>query len=279
MPVRIEPPPPTAIPDPGPEGRYVPRPADPNAEPVFSVIVPSRDEEASLEGSVTELAAALEEIGEPFEILVVDDGSRDGTGRIARSLADADRRVRTARHEAGRGLGAALRTAVGMARGSYIVVSPVGSPLDAEQIRSFHEAMEPQARFSYLPGQRACDIAVGFRRVRAGYRPWMRFAAWGYRMTMRVLFRMWLRDFTWICMYRRRVLDSIPFEEDSFVALPEILVRAKRSGLVLRQVPCPMRARRDGKGPAGSPAMLRTAITGMLRIWWRIPAGRPGSAR
>jgi glycosyltransferase involved in cell wall biosynthesis len=273
MPVRIDPAPATSLPPLREEDRYA-RPApDSGAEPIFSAIVPACNEGDPLGPVVEGVIAAFEEVGEPFEILIVDDGSRDTTGSVADALAAADARVRVFHHGSNRGLGAAIRTAVEAARGSYLVGSPADSPLDADQIRAFFEMMEPQAAFSYLPGSRACDIAIGYRPRREGYRAWTRAASWIYRWMLRILFRAWVRDFNWISMYRRTLFERITIENDSFLAIPEIILKAKRAGMLLRQVPCPMRARRTGRGTVGRPRMLVTAFTGMIRLWVRLTFG------
>ena len=275
MPVRIAPPPESSLPKPREEDRYVPPAPRPDAEPLFSAIVPACNEAEGIEEAVGSLLSAFEEVGEPFEILLVDDGSRDATPALADALAARDPRVRVFHHGRNRGLGAAIRTGVQSARGTFIVGSPADSPLDAAQIRRFHETMEPQAAFAYLPGSRACDIAVGFRPARAGYRPWTRFMSWGYRWMLRLMFRMWLRDFNWICMYRREALERVAFTRDDFVALPEILIKAKRAGLRLVSVPCPMRARRTGRASVGRPRMLWTVLTGTLALWSEVTFRRP----
>jgi len=160
------------------------------------------------------------------------------------------------------------------------VGSPVDAPLDAEQIRAFLEVMEPSASFAYLPGRRACDIAVGFRSARPGYGPWRRFGSWAWRWMLRVAFRMWLRDFNWICMYRRSVFEKIDFEADDFMALPEILARARRAGLVLQQVACPMIEEAPGRASVPHRATPVAALVGTLRLWRRLSfaAPRPTSA-
>lgn len=277
MPVRIQPPPPATMPRLREEEKYVPPAPDPSREPLFSAIVPAHDGCASLDRAVGGLVSAFEEVGEPFEILIVDDGSRDGAGAAADALAKSDPRVRAFHHGKKRGLGAAIRTAVQAARGTYLVESPVDAPLDAAQIQAFLETMEPQAAFAYLPGKRAADVAVGFRVSRPGHKRWVRLCSWVYRWMLRAAFWTWVRDFNWISMYRRSVFERVAIENDDFLAVPEILVKAKKAGLVLRQVPCPMRARAPGRGTARSPSMLVRAFTGMIRLWWRVKLGQPPS--
>jgi cellulose synthase/poly-beta-1,6-N-acetylglucosamine synthase-like glycosyltransferase len=250
--------------------RHVPRPLDASAPPLFSVIVPAYNEGATLRGSVEHLLGVLEEVGQPYEVLIVNDGSRDDTPKVAEALAGEEPRVRALHHDRNRGLGAALRTAIAAARGEYIVGSPADSPLDAPQLRAFHETMEAQA---------ACDIAVGFRPERAGYKAWMRFCSAVYRWMLRIAFWTWLRDFNWICMYRRRVFEVVSIEFDAFVALPEILVKAKRAGFSLCQVPCSMKPRKVGKGTVGKPQILFKAFANMVRLWVRVTFGSAGRGR
>ncbi len=279
MPVTCNPPPAHRQPSLRETPRHAPRPLGAGAPLLFSVIVPAYNEGATLRGSVEHLLGVLEEVGEPYEVLIVNDGSRDDTPRVAEALAGEEPRVRALHHDRNRGLGAALRTAIAAARGEYIVGSPADSPLDAPQIRAFHEAMEARASYADFPGTAACDIAVGFRPERAGYKAWMRFCSAVYRWMLRIAFWTWLRDFNWICMYRRRVFEVVSIEFDAFVALPEILVKAKRAGFSLRQVPCPMKPRKVGKGTVGRPQVLFKAFANMVRLWLRVTFGSAGRAR
>jgi len=269
MPVIMNPPPETA-PVRREQPEYVPPPLDPAAKPLFSVIMPAYNEQATMGEAVQSLVSVMTEYGEPFEILIVDDGSRDETAKIASAIAAANPFVKLLRHDRNRGLGAAIRTAVAAARGDYVVGSPVDSPLDGDQLRAFHDTIEARASYSYFPGKAACDVAVGFREQRAGYKWWMSVCSWIYRMMLRASFRMWLRDFNWICMYRRSIFERVAIEFDGFAALPEILVKAKRAGFRLRQVPCPMKARKVGRGTVGRPKILFKATADFFRLWAKL---------
>ena len=246
------------------EPEPVPPSLDPDDTPYFSVLVPAFNEEAVIGESLRGIIDVMTAYGEPFEVLVVDDGSEDGTARIVEQMAGAGTRLRLLKHNRNRGLGAALRTAIAAARGDIIAGSPVDSPLDRQQLRAFHDAIE--ARGSYA-GSGPGDVAVGFRPEHAGYTWWMRIGSWIYRMLLRVAFRMWLRDFTWNCMYRRSVFEKVTIQSDGFAALPEILVKAKRAGFKLKQVPCPMKVRERGKGTIGRPSVLIGAFVAFLRLW------------
>ena len=233
--------------------------------------MPAFNEEATIRASLGGIIEVMTAYGEPFEVLVVDDGSDDETSRIVEAVPGLGTHVRLFKHDRNRGLGAALRTAISAARGDFIVGSPVDSPLDREQLRAFHDAIE--ARGSYA-GSGPGDVAVGYRPEHVGYKWWMRIGSWIYRMLLRTAFRMWLRDFNWICMYRRSVFETVTIQRDGFSVLPEILVKANRAGFKLRQVPCPMKPRERGKGTVGRPSFLIEALAEFVRLWIGLTFGR-----
>ncbi len=85
-----------------------------------SVVIPALDEERTLAAVVTAVFEAL--AGRELEIVIVDDGSRDGTPRAIEKLAALDARVRHARHERPRGKGSAVRTGFALTRGDVVVI-------------------------------------------------------------------------------------------------------------------------------------------------------------
>lgn len=94
----------------------------PGPAPVFSVIVPAYNEEGAIESTVKTLAAELRtEL--PYEIIVVNDGSKDGTAAVLAELASRHPRLRVIHHEANRGYGAALKTGLRHAASELIAIT------------------------------------------------------------------------------------------------------------------------------------------------------------
>ena len=89
--------------------------------PELSVVIPSYNEEGRLEPGLRQALAYLQRRGESYELLVVDDGSRDGTSRVASAFADQG--VRVLRHEKNRGKGAAVRTGIVASRGRKVLLT------------------------------------------------------------------------------------------------------------------------------------------------------------
>ncbi len=89
--------------------------------PTYSVVVPVYNEEGNVEALVARVIPVMEEIGEPFELVIVDDGSRDKTPQLLRKLAAADPRVRVVRFTRNYGQEAAVEALYLNARGRWLI--------------------------------------------------------------------------------------------------------------------------------------------------------------
>jgi len=89
--------------------------------PVFSVVLPAFEEEAGIDRALDAVTGVLEELGEPFEIVVVDDGSQDGTFARVRARARTDPRIRGLRFSRNYGKEAALWAGLALARGQAVI--------------------------------------------------------------------------------------------------------------------------------------------------------------
>jgi glycosyltransferase involved in cell wall biosynthesis len=113
-------------------------------------VVPAFDEEDSIEGVVSRLSSL--EIGVPLEIIVVDDGSTDGTAQVLEKLARKYERLTVLRHARNKGYGAALKTGFARAKSEVVVIT------DADGTYPEHKIGELLARIDD-----GADMAVGAR--------------------------------------------------------------------------------------------------------------------
>ena len=104
----------------------------------LSVVVPAYNEEGRLEPGLRRAVEYLRGRGRPFELLVIDDGSRDGTSAVAAAFAAEG--VRVIRHERNRGKGAAVRTGVVASRGARVLISDADFSTPIEEV----EKLEPR---------------------------------------------------------------------------------------------------------------------------------------
>jgi hypothetical protein len=139
----------------------------------------------------------------------------------------------------------------------YLVLAPDGPPPGDDRIRILLEAMEARASYSYFPGARALDVAVG--RSRWGIANGV--ASFPRRLLLRVLFGVWIPDPDALCALRRDFLEKIVVHSTGAEAAVEIVARARRAGLLVRAVPC-----------EGEPSR-RVGLSGLLRARRAIAKG------
>ena len=117
------------------------RPGGPD-RPDFSIVLPAFNEEGAIEGVLAELFSVVGD-GDPFEVVVVDDGSTDGTAEILDRLAGRTPyggRLRVCRHSRTCGKSAALRTGIGAALGAWVVTMDADGQNDPRDIAALRAA-------------------------------------------------------------------------------------------------------------------------------------------
>ncbi len=125
------------------------------ARPVLSIVVPLFNEEESVQPLHNAIARAVEPLGASFEVVLVDDGSRDGTFAAAADLAHADPRVRVVRFRRNYGQTPAMAAGIEQARGDVIVTMDGDLQNDPADIPRLLAKIEE-----------GCDIVVGWRHHR-----------------------------------------------------------------------------------------------------------------
>jgi len=234
-----------------------------SAAPALSIVLPAYNEEALLDGCVRQLHAALAALGVDAEIIIVNDGSRDATPRIADALA-RDLPGVVVCHQANQGIGGAFRTGVTRATGEYLILWPADMPADPSDLEPY------TAQFG------RADVIVGVRRARVGYNPLMRLNAWIYPRLARTLFDLRLRDVNWIHAYRRAQFVRITLTQRGIPMLVEALVRLRDLGATFVEVDVAMKARLGGVPSASRLKVMWRTLSGVFQFWrlWRAERAR-----
>ena len=141
----------------------------------ISVVLPAHNEEGNIEAVVRRSLAILPSLAQRFEILVIDDGSRDGTGEIADRLSGEDPRVNVIHHPKNRGYGCTWRTGINAARHGWIFFMDSDRQFDIAELE----------KLTSLAGQH--DVVTGYRiRRRDPY----------YRFLVDRALTFWLRSYS-----------------------------------------------------------------------------------
>jgi glycosyltransferase involved in cell wall biosynthesis len=243
--------------------------------PRLSYFFPAHDEEANLAALVEEALGTLPGLAETFEIIAVDDGSRDGTAGIAQALADAHPGiVRLVRHEVNLGYGAALRSGFGAARYELIAFTDGDRQFRIADIGRLLERLEAPD---------APDVVAGYRIKRAD--PLIRtLYARAYRLANRLFFGLRVTDVDCACkLIWRHALEGLRVESDGAFFSAELLIKLQAAGRRVAEVGVPHYPRTAGSATGARPRVVLRAVRDFwllrLRLWANAEAalrrGRP----
>ena len=236
----------------------------PSSRASLSLVVPAYNEADVIRQTVREAYAALNEIADQFEILLVDDGSRDDTADIVSRMVPAYPRLRLIRHRTNRGYGAALRSGFEAARHPLVAFTDADCQFDLSDLRPMI------ARIVDAP------IVVGYRARRQD--PLRRkLYSRGYNLLVRALLGTGVRDCDCaLKLFRHEVLaDLLPTSRGFFVNA-EMLTRARQHGHAVVEVPVTHRPRAGGESKVSVREVPRI-LKILLGFWWRevVWASRP----
>ena len=234
--------------------------------PELSYFFPAHDEEANVRGLVAEALEALPALAERFEIVIVDDGSRDATPALADELAAAHAEVRAVHHPTNLGYGAALRTGFAAARFGVLGFTDGDRQFHVADLGRLLDVLAgPPA------GVAAPDVVVGYRLKRAD--PLVRTVyARLYRLANRLFFGLRVRDVDCACkVFRRAALESIAVESDGAFFSAELLIKLQAAGQTIAEVGVPHYPRVAGRPTGARPAVVLRAVRDFwslrLRLW------------
>ncbi|MFM9105572.1 MAG: glycosyltransferase family 2 protein [Chloroflexota bacterium] len=231
----------------------------------LSLVLPAHDEEANIGQVVRRALEVLPHVVDVFEIIVVDDGSRDRTAEIARGLAAADSRVRLVSHPANRGYGAALATGFAASTGDYVMFMDSDRQFDIADLRLL----------SPFVGE--YDTVAGFRMERSDPLHRRVFAEI-FNVAVRVLFGVHLRDIDCAFkVFRGDQVRGMQLESPGALINTEMQAKLRRQGATLMQVGVRHYPRVAGQASGGNPRVILRAMWETLALWWRMQSYRPPS--
>ncbi len=229
----------------------------------LSYFFPAHNEEANLEPLVDEALATLPALADRFEIVIVDDGSRDGTGAIADRLVEAHAGlVRVVHHPVNQGYGAAVRSGLRAARFAYVAFTDGDRQFKVADLGRLTGRMSQADR---------PDVVIGFRIKRAD--PVIRTVyARSYRLANRIFFGLRATDVDCACkLFRREALSGIRVGSGGAFLSAELLIKLRARGRSVVEVGVPHYARTAGSPTGAKPQVIVRAVRDFwslrLRMW------------
>jgi len=229
----------------------------------LSLVIPAYNEAEGVHQTAEAMRVLLGNLSKTHdvEVVFVNDGSKDDTAALLNAEFAGDNRVRVVSHEKNQGLGAAIRTGLQNAKGDVIVTTDFDGTYPLDTIPQMLARMAADD----------CDICTaspyhpnGHVEGVPGYRLMFSFGA---SLLYRILVS-W-RIHTWTALYRayrRRVVETITFESNDFLAGTEILVKAIQAGFTVTEFPTTLHVRTFGQ----SSIKIARVTRSHLKFQWRL---------
>jgi dolichol-phosphate mannosyltransferase len=215
--------------------------AEGNVPPAISIVMPAYNEEAVIERTITELAQALDREAIDYEIIAVNDASKDGTWAVLQTLAATLPRLRCITNAGPNGYGYAIRAGLAVYRGDAMVIVTADGSDSPRDVVAYFRAIE-----------RGADCAFGSRFVKgATVSRYPRFKLLVNRLANACVSRLLgtrYDDFTngFKC-YRRHVIDAmLPIVSGQFNITIELAVKAVQGGWTYEVCPTDWTEREAG---------------------------------
>jgi glycosyltransferase involved in cell wall biosynthesis len=229
----------------------------------LTVVLPCHDEEANVAAAVAAALRAGAGVAAAVEVVVVDDGSRDGTAAVARRAVRADDRVRLLRHRRNRGYGAAVRTGLAAARMPWVLLTDADLQFDLDELDRF---AGPAA---------GADLVVGRRVARSDPLP-RRVDGALWNALVRTVLDVRVHDVD--CAFkliRRELLERLELTSDGAAVSAELLAQAARRGARVAEVGVSHRPRRAGRQSGARPDVVVRALRELAAVHGALADGRP----
>ena len=220
-----------------------------------SVLVPARDEAENLSRFVELCDATFRDQPVRYELVVVDDGSRDRSWPLLQELALRYAFLRPIRHRAPRGIAEALRTGYLNAGAQVLVFYPADLQFMPEDI--------PRLVAPILAGE--SDMVTGYKQGK--YQK--AFVSKIYNGLSRMLFQIPVRDLNNVKAYRREIMAGLPMRPDFHRYM---IVLAAAQGYTVTEVPIPLYPRHAGKSKFGW-SRIPVGVIDMLAVWFELRFG------
>jgi len=233
-------------------------------KPSVSFIVPALNEERSIEGAARTCQAAAEGLVSDYEIILVNDGSRDRTGELMDAMARTTPHIRVVHNPTNLGFGGAFKAGLKLARMQYVVRICGDDQVPVVGVRRV------------LAEIGNADLVIPHIANPAEFRSWgRRFGSWGFTRLVNILFRLRVPYYNHCVVFRRDAVQGIRIATDGFAYQAEALVKLLRAGYTFTPIGINDLARIHGKSTALRPRNLVRVVKALNDLFWELR--KPGA--
>jgi glycosyltransferase involved in cell wall biosynthesis len=224
-------------------------------QPYLSFALLAYNERDCVREAALRSSRVLERCGHSYELVLVDDGSTDGTWEIMDELARELPRCRVIHHGQNLGVGAAIRTCYLSTQGEWATWFPADLQADPCELPRLLGALSD------------CDVLITYRDVTRRQEGRIRKVISSFDRTLvRWLFGLRLQDLHWIRFFRRSYLSRMKLLANSPAVDTEMVIQAQRLGARIREVPLADWPRRTGIAKAASWRNVARSVTDLMSL-------------
>ena len=226
-----------------------------NQEQSVSVIIPAFNEEGNIREAIDGVVGVLAGLTQEYEIIVVDDGSIDGTYHLAVEKSRSNPRIHVVRNDCNQGFGFSFARGVSLARMNYVTVFPGDNDVDPELLGRLLEKMD------------VADIVTSHPINRAKRSILRRALSQGFVHLMNFLFGLHLKYYNGAFVTHTALIRCVPIKSQGLTALAECLVRLIKAGYSYSSIPFEHVGRQREKSKALHFKSIIAVTTPIFVLW------------
>ena len=230
--------------------------------PGLTVFLPSHNEEGNVQRVVEGFCAELPKLADDYEVIVVDDGSRDRTGEIADRLAAGNSHVKVVHHPVNRGYGGAVISGIRAAAQPYVLLCDGDGQFDPAEVK----------RLAARIGDH--DVVAG-RRARRADHLMRRVNGKAWTLLVRILFGLRISDMD--CgfkLFRREMLEGVELHARGAMISTELMARLVGRGARVCEVEVTHLPRLTGEQSGNSLRVILRAFRELFVLYQELKAAR-----
>lgn len=222
----------------------------------IAITIPIFNEEKNIEKITKEAIDVVTKITKDYEIILVDDGSTDKTGKIIDTLAKKNRNIKIFHHKKNKGFTGAMKSCLYNATKHLVFLAPADGQFDFSQLEKFIDAI------------RGYDMAIGYK-INKDESFFRRISSWAIYFLYQQLFNVSIKEISSVFMWRRRVIESIKIEsgDSGSMFLYEFFYKAIQMKYKYIEVPVAWKKRRSGQAKGRGFKNIIKTLEGMLNFW------------
>lgn len=235
------------------------------AKPSLTVVLPAHNEESSLKATCENLLSSLTRECDAYEILIIDDGSTDGTGSVMEHLASSNPAIRAFRNESNRGIGYSIRRGMMLASMEHVMYWSAGTDMTEGML---HDMLIHTGEYEMVVPYIANPEFRG---------PGRRLLSRGYTALLNALFGLRLRYYNGTTIFPvRRVQQFLREHEcvcDDYTAMAELLIRMIRFGIAYKEIPTRHRPLTPVQDQRSVFRKILATARSVTRLYWLASGG------